>query len=133
MCQLLGVSSNKKVDIQFSLEEFKLRGERNYHGFGFAYYKDGNACLIRKPSSLAGENIEENKYRFKSKIIIGHVRLVSCGNSSHQNTHPFKIDNWLFAHNGTVTEIKNKPLNRFKPEGETDSEYAFCYLLEKLY
>lgn len=133
MCQLLGVSSNKEVDIQFSLKEFKERGEKNPHGFGFVFYEDGNPKLIKEPSSLKNEDIEKEDYKFKSKIIIGHVRLASCGGQSHKNTHPFVIKNWSFAHNGTVRKIKNLDLKKFKPQGETDSECAFCYLLDKIY
>ena len=36
MCQLLGLSSNKEVDIQLSLREFSHRGKKNRHGWGFA-------------------------------------------------------------------------------------------------
>jgi predicted glutamine amidotransferase len=39
MCQLLGLSSNKEVDIQFSLKEFKKRGRKNPHGWGFAFFQ----------------------------------------------------------------------------------------------
>lgn len=68
-------------------------------------------------------------------MIIGHVRLKSCGIQSHENTHPFEINNWVFAHNGTVSSIMSMEefkLKRFKPIGKTDSEFAFCYLLERL-
>ncbi|RCK75111.1 MAG: hypothetical protein IGBAC_1247 [Ignavibacteriae bacterium] len=37
MCQLLGVCSNKYVDIAFSLREFSKRGKSNPHGFGFVF------------------------------------------------------------------------------------------------
>jgi glutamine amidotransferase len=136
MCQLLGLSSNKNVDIELSLREFRHRGESNPHGWGFAYYSDGKWELIRKPKSLADEDIQREQFKFKSKIIIGHVRLASCGNKSHLNTHPFLKDKWIFAHNGTVRKIMNNEefqLGRFRPSGETDSEYAFCYLLEKIW
>lgn len=135
MCQLLGISANKAVDIKLSLREFRLRGKTNYHGWGFAFCEKENWKVIKAPMPLHRENIQEEKFRFKSKIIIGHVRLASCGDYAHENTHPFKIDNWIFAHNGTVTSIMNHPhfeLGEWKPEGQTDSEYAFCYLLHKL-
>ncbi|MEN3058828.1 MAG: class II glutamine amidotransferase [Candidatus Methanosuratincola petrocarbonis] len=137
MCQLLGVCSNKKVDVLLSLRGFKHRGEYNPHGWGFAFAGDGGEWdLIKKPSSLAREpNVEENFRKYKSKIIIGHVRHASCGNQTHENTHPFKIGEWVFAHNGTVTRIMSLPdfsLNELRPQGKTDSEYAFCYLLEKI-
>ncbi len=135
MCQLLGISANKPVDIQFSLREFRHRGKTNYHGWGFAFLEGDNWRIIKKPESLYEENIQEEKFRFKSKIIIGHVRHASCGNQIHENTHPFKIDRWVFAHNGTVSRIMNQPgfdIGKWRPEGRTDSEYAFCYLLHKV-
>jgi glutamine amidotransferase len=135
MCQLLGVSSNKKVDINFTIREFHRRGKDNPHGWGFAFHQDGDWKIIKEPSSLSAKDIKEEQFKFKSKTIIGHVRFISCGSQSHLNTHPFKINNWAFAHNGTVNGIMKDPqfeLTAFKPEGGTDSEYAFCYLLERI-
>lgn len=132
MCQLLGISANKEVDISLSLREFRHRGEENYHGWGFAFLENMKWEVIKKPSSLANEDINKNIFCFKSKIIIGHVRLASCGSQVHKNTHPFAMSNWAFAHNGTVKDIKKIHLNKFYPLGDTDSEYAFCYILEKL-
>lgn len=132
MCQLLGVISNKEVNIEYSLREFRHRGDINRHGWGFAFSKGTEWILKKQPSSLANENLNNKDFKFKSKIIIGHVRLASCGNLCHENTHPFVINNWAFAHNGTVLEIKDFPLKRYLPKGKTDSEHAFCYLLERI-
>lgn len=135
MCQLLGVSSNKKVDIQFTIREFHHRGKGNPHGWGFAFHQNGDWKIIKEPTSLSAKDINDEQFKFRSKAIIGHVRFISCGNQSHLNTHPFKINKWAFAHNGTVNGIMKDPqfaLTTFKPEGKTDSEYAFCYLLEKI-
>lgn len=39
---------------------------------------------------------------------------------------------WIFAHNGDLHDF-NPPLSgRFTPVGNTDSERAFCYLLDQL-
>jgi len=55
------------------------------------------------------------------------------GGESHKNTHPFYRElngkEFVFAHDGTHSNYENLKLGRFKPIGETDSEYAFCYLL----
>ena len=55
------------------------------------------------------------------------------------NTHPFVRRlwdrDWIFAHNCTVSGIIEEPGHRLgwcHPVGETDSEYVFCYILEKL-
>ncbi|MEO0288883.1 MAG: class II glutamine amidotransferase [candidate division WOR-3 bacterium] len=131
MCQLLGICANKEVDIQFSLKEFQYRGKKNKHGWGFAFFKNGKWEILKKPDSLEKEDIKEQKFTFKSGIIIGHVRLASCGDQNYGNTHPFKMDNWAFAHNGTV-KIDNLHLKILKPKGKTDSEHIFCYLMEKI-
>ena len=135
MCQLLGLSSNREVDIQLSLREFRHRGKSNPHGWGFAFIKNGKWELMKEPRSLELENVKNEQFQFKSKFVVGHVRRASCGKKTHQNTHPFQRGQWIFAHNGTVRPIKNNTefvLTKFHPEGQTDSEYAFCYLLEKI-
>jgi glutamine amidotransferase len=38
----------------------------------------------------------------------------------------------VFAHNGTVKNVRKHKLGRFHPIGETDSEHAFCALMSRL-
>ena len=134
MCQLLGVSSNKHVDIQLSIQEFHHRGKINPHGWGFAFFQDNKWQVIKKPDKLSKEDVADSRFHFKSNIIIGHVRFITCGSKRHENTHPFNINSWVFAHNGTVNIMNNNgfELRKYQPEGGTDSEHAFCYLLEKI-
>jgi glutamine amidotransferase len=53
-----------------------------------------------------------------------------------ENTHPFIRELWgrhfVFAHNGTVHNVRRFPTGRFHPIGATDSEYAFCAFLHRL-
>ncbi|RCK75110.1 MAG: hypothetical protein IGBAC_1246 [Ignavibacteriae bacterium] len=70
---------------------------------------------------MLNQNIAQKEFNLRSKIIIGHVQLASCGKKIHRNTHPFVREKWSFAHNGTVIDIKNFPLNNFYTEGDTDS------------
>jgi len=81
------------------------------------------------------------EYDFRSKTVIAHIRKANpekVGRSS-ANTHPFERElagrSWVFAHNGKLAGIKDNPdfsLKRFKPLGDTDSEYAFCLLLDEI-
>ena len=61
---------------------------------------------------------------------------VKQGTVSLANTHPFVRELWgrnfVFAHNGTVKAAKKHPLGRFHPIGETDSEHAFCVIMDAL-
>ncbi|MBN2077476.1 MAG: class II glutamine amidotransferase [Spirochaetes bacterium] len=135
MCQLLGIGANRPVDMRLSLREFRHRGAVNSHGWGFAFREGRSWRVIKRPVSLAGENTGDGRFDFTSPIVIGHVRLATCGNHTHPNTHPFALGKWAFAHNGTVEGIMGHPdfrLARRFPKGGTDSEYAFCRLVEAI-
>ena len=65
------------------------------------------------------------------------MRYASEGGVSDNNTHPFRFrfqeKDYIFAHNGTLKNYKQTlTLNGFQPNGETDSEHLFCYLLSKI-
>jgi glutamine amidotransferase len=64
------------------------------------------------------------------------VRKKTRGPSTLENTHPFKRvlwgRHWTFAHNGTLPHIKARRLSSEQPIGQTDSEHAFCWMIEEL-
>jgi predicted glutamine amidotransferase len=75
----------------------------------------------------------------RSLLVIAHTRRATRGTRSYPNTQPFirelagRIH--LFAHNGDLPEIfesKAFQPERFNPIGETDSERAFCVLLDRI-
>ncbi len=70
----------------------------------------------------------------KTLLAIGHIRRRTRGDVLLANTHPFMRElwgrHWVFAHNGTPLGVRRRALGRFNPIGTTDSEHAFCYLLE---
>ncbi|MHA1657448.1 MAG: class II glutamine amidotransferase [Candidatus Heimdallarchaeota archaeon] len=140
MCELFGLSANKRVNILFSWKGFSQRGKKQPHGWGVAFYPDKSAIIFKEPigtlsSPLA--NFLRDYQQIESKIFISHLRYASVGEHKHQNTHPFSRKlgerEWIFAHNGTILDIDQKfTLEHFKPLGKTDSEYAFCLILERI-
>jgi predicted glutamine amidotransferase len=75
-----------------------------------------------------------------SPLVLSHLRRATAGRVSLENTQPFVRElggrMHCFAHNGRLLEIEalrtgNRP--RFRPVGDTDSEIAFCMLLERLW
>ncbi|MCK5574181.1 MAG: class II glutamine amidotransferase, partial [Sphingomonadales bacterium] len=40
--------------------------------------------------------------------------------------------NWTFAHNGKLPSVKKRPLGHFQPVGTTDSEHAFCWMMDQI-
>jgi len=72
--------------------------------------------------------------------VIAHIRKATVGSVALQNTHPFQREMWgrywTFAHNGTLEGIASlaaRPSQRFAPVGTTDSEIAFCGILDALW
>ncbi len=55
---------------------------------------------------------------------------------SLENCHPFVRElwgrYWVFAHNGNLENYQPRLHSSFKPVGQTDSERAFCWLMQEL-
>ena len=68
--------------------------------------------------------------------MISHIRKATQGRAQLANTHPFVRElwgrYWLFAHNGHLEDFNPPPGQYYTPVGDTDSERAFCHLLESL-
>ncbi|MEK6542823.1 MAG: class II glutamine amidotransferase [Elusimicrobiota bacterium] len=138
MCELLGISSNAQVDIEFSFKEWQRRGRRNSDGYGFAYWKGAEPKIIKDATSLDRAKPDTIDYvrSVRSKMFVCHVRMASMGLPNQSNTHPFKArlgeKDMVFAHNGTLRSPESLQLRDHRPAGKTDSERAFLWLLEQL-
>ena len=71
--------------------------------------------------------------------MIAHVRHASQGEKCLANTQPFTRElggaTHVFAHNGILDDVERAvPLSPAgcRPVGDTDSEHAFCVLIERL-
>jgi glutamine amidotransferase len=142
MCELLGMECNVPTDIVFSFSGLALRGGvRGPHadGWGLALYEGRSVRTFLEPAAAARSKLAAyvRSHPIKTLLAIAHVRKRTRGPVSLANTHPFVRELWgrhfTFAHNGTVRGVKRHPLTRFRPIGTTDSEYAFCVLLNRLH
>ncbi|MEM7225536.1 MAG: class II glutamine amidotransferase [Pseudomonadota bacterium] len=145
MCELFAMSSAVPATVTYSLEQFAKHGgltAGNKDGWGICYYEEEDIRLIKEPTPAASSPwvkfIAEQE--LASDCVVAHVRMASRGRTHLENTHPFERElagrRHVFAHNGTLAEVHEKwPLRdqRFQPIGETDSEHAFCVLLERLH
>lgn len=141
MCQLLGINCATPTDVTFSFKGFSQRaGITSDHcdGFGIGFF-EGRACRLFVDNQSAikspiGDLIRN--YPTKSKNVIAHIRKATRGKVTFENSHPFSRElwgrHWLFAHNGDLHDFAPPLSGRFTPIGNTDSEYAFCYLLDCL-
>lgn len=156
MCQLLGMNCNTPTDIGFSFAGFRKRGGLTDHhadGFGIAFFEQAlgsNKTGLRlfhddKPSHLSPVADLVNHYPIRAINVIAHIRKATTGNLNLANTHPFVRevwgDQWVFAHNGQMSQsfirrtqrlMNNGNGEHYIPVGDTDSELAFCYLLNRL-
>lgn len=138
MCELFAMSFNQPVEATFSLRGFRRRGRQNPDGWGLAWYPDKSVQVIKEPLEAGESQLSAFFLRYgevKSRIYMAHVRLSSSGAVGYRNTHPFwrELDGraYSFAHNGTLSNYRvNLPVGRCRPIGETDSEHAFCHILE---
>jgi len=141
MCQLLGMNCNVPTDICFSFEGFHARGGLTDHhkdGWGIAFF-EGSGCRLFLDSKATVESPVADlvrRYPIHSKNVISHIRKATQGKVALENSHPFLRElwgrYWIFAHNGNLHDFSPPASEFFNPVGQTDSERAFCYLLDRL-
>ncbi|MFS6938685.1 putative class-II glutamine amidotransferase [Neisseria animaloris] len=141
MCQLLGMNCNTPTDIVFSFEGFRRRGgltDNHADGFGIGFFEGKGVRLFHDDRPSAGSPVADlvKAYQIKSENVIAHIRKATQGQTSLANTHPFMREMWgeywLFAHNGHLKNFHPETGGFYRPVGNTDSERAFCYILEQL-
>lgn len=141
MCQLLGMNCNVPTDICFSFEGFCARGGKtddHKDGWGIAFF-EGLGCRVfldDHPSISSPVAAFIRQYPIKSTNVIAHIRKATIGPVGLENCHPFKRElwgrYWVFAHNGDLPTLPLELKGTYRPVGETDSERAFCLILNTL-
>jgi predicted glutamine amidotransferase len=137
MCQLLGMNANTPTDVVFSFTGFSTRAEEHKDGFGIAFFEGPGVRLLVDAQSARTSPVADMVRRFpiKSKAIVAHIRKATQGRVALQNTHPFVRElwgrYWIFAHNGDLPNYRPRLHGAFQPVGETDSERAFCWLMQE--
>jgi predicted glutamine amidotransferase len=138
MCQLLGLSANTPTDIAFSFAGFSKRAHEHGDGFGIAFFEQRGVRLFVDVQSAEDSPVAEmvRRYPIRSKHIITHIRKATQGRVALENTHPFVRElwgrYWVFAHNGNLVDHQPRLHAAFHPVGDTDSEWAFCWLMQEL-
>jgi glutamine amidotransferase len=134
------MNCNVPTDFCFSFEGFHRRGGSTDHhadGWGIAFF-EGPGCRIYLDSKSAVESPVAKlvrEYPIRSMNVIAHIRKATKGPVALENTHPFVRElwgrYWIFAHNGTLDDFRPPLEGFYRPVGATDSEHAFCYMLEQ--
>jgi glutamine amidotransferase len=141
MCQLLGMNCATPTDITFSFTGFAARGGQTDHhadGFGVAFFEN-KACRVfidHQPSCKSPVAELIKNYPIKSRNVIAHIRKATQGHIELENCHPFMRElwgrHWIFAHNGDLAAYHPALCGQYQPVGCTDSESAFCFIMQGL-
>jgi predicted glutamine amidotransferase len=141
MCQLLGMNCNTPTDVTFSFTGFAQRGGRTDHhadGWGIAFFEDRGLRHFVDHQPACESPVAEliRRYPIQSRNVIAHIRKATQGEVNLQNCHPFVRElwgrYWVFAHNGDLKDFRPRLHGNFHPVGNTDSEHAFCWLMQEL-
>lgn len=141
MCQLLGMNCNVPTDIVFSFTGFSTRGGRtdtHNDGWGIAFFEGAGVRHFVDYHPAIESPIADliKRCPIESKNVIAHIRKATQGRVALENCHPFVRElwgrYWVFAHNGDLKNFAPMLDGAYHPVGSTDSELAFCYMLQQL-
>ncbi|MBK9037216.1 MAG: class II glutamine amidotransferase [Myxococcales bacterium] len=143
MCELLAMSSRVPATVRLSLGELARHGGLtgpHKDGWGVGFY-DGTDARVFKDVTAASDSpwVEFlQRQPLASSIVLAHVRRLTQGTRTLASCQPFARElggrTHLFAHNGDLDRARLPAVARAgaRPLGDTDSEHAFCVLLDRL-
>src|SRR5579884_3043756 len=143
MCRLFGLSSAPRrttatfwlLDAPDSLSE---QSHRDPDGTGLGWFDEGGSPLLHKAPDAAYQDraFAQQAQQVSSTTFVAHVRYASTGGLEPRNTHPFRQDGRLFAHNGVIEglDVLDEELGpaRSLVEGDTDSERFFALITREI-
>lgn len=146
MCELFAMSADRPTDVGDSLSLLMPRGGRigpHADGWGVAYFEGRAARIFKEPAPASQSRCLAllADYDLKSTTVVAHIRKANPAivGRTTANTHPFEREwngcSWVFAHNGKLPGLKSMRAfrgSRFQPLGDTDSEYAFCLIMDAI-
>ena len=144
MCELLAISSALPTTVSMSLNHFASHGaaaDTNRDGWGLVYYSGDDIRRFRDIGPAADSEWVKfvEQLSLCCTLFLAHIRFANVGDVNLANTHPFSRELGgsvhTFAHNGflkNIADVDAFKLGRYRPIGNTDSEHAFCALLDRL-
>lgn len=153
MCRLYGFRATEPTKVECTLvlaqnalllqSKSDRRGRSHPDGWGISCYQNQNGSpQVERRAAPAYEDLHFSTIaeRVHARAVIAHIRLATVGLVSEQNTHPFTLGRWTFAHNGTITafNVLQQQLARDTGDdlqshrrGSTDSEQAFLWIMSR--
>jgi predicted glutamine amidotransferase len=144
VCELLAMSARYPTSLARSMAELARHGgESGPHrdGWGIGFAQDRDAFVLREPDAASASPWLAflQAHALESELVVAHIRRATQGPRLLRNSQPFSRELGgrvhLFAHNGMLPGVEDDarfPTRRFRRVGDTDSEHAFCALLDRL-
>jgi glucosamine 6-phosphate synthetase-like amidotransferase/phosphosugar isomerase protein len=139
MCGLAGWYGLDLQDKDKQTELFRLLMRkaqvRGVDSFGVTFAQSRTTKIHRGLGPVSKWLTESGKRIRKvaaSRVILGHTRAASRGDVTLGNAHPFRVGDWVGAHNGCLQNSGDLMVEaRYAPRGETDSEEALAWLVSE--
>ncbi len=141
MCQLFALSSNVPSAVTFSFTGFSARGGgtgEHGDGFGLAFHDGADFRHFVDAGRASDSALADflRRHPIRARTVLGHIRKATQGAVQPANSHPFVREwqgrHWSFCHNGDLKDYRPRLTGSVMPVGSTDSERAFCWLLQEL-
>ena len=141
MCQLFALSCNALSAVTFSFTGLSARGGHtgeHADGYGLAFHDD-KVCRHFIDEGRASDSALADFLRhhpIRARTVLAHIRKATQGAVQLSNCHPFVREwqgrHWSFCHNGDLKDFHPRLGGSHLPLGDTDSERAFCWMLQEL-
>jgi glutamine amidotransferase len=152
VCRLFGFRATHPTKIECGLIQAQnslvrqsrrdARGLDNPDGWGLGLVLDGRVrCEHQVEPAYESEEFRRDASDAEATTALAHVRRATVGEPRLENTHPFRRDGSMLAHNGHLPgfgQIRPRLLEAMAPDlrralrGDTDSEHVFHLLLTRL-
>jgi glutamine amidotransferase len=137
MCRILGCVAAEPISIEHELLHAEnpliVQSEDHDSGWGMSVYRRADSEqpeLVRFPEAAYSDGEFQKATSMRGRIFNAHLRRATLGGLTLVNTHPFVMGEYSFSHNGTVIRYPQLiESGCTPPQGETDSEHIFSWLM----
>jgi predicted glutamine amidotransferase len=143
MCRLFGMNAGAApVRATFWLlqspDSLSTQSLREPDGTGLGWFDAAGAPVIAKAplAAHADPAFARQAREVRSPTFVAHVRYATTGALEVRNTHPFTLEQRIFAHNGMIGDLpaleRELGPDRSRVGGDTDSERFFALITREI-